>query len=86
MLVRKFIRGEQVTEEGVIIPEEQDSRSQRGVVVGLSHRGNPWDIEIGDTVIFTNFPMDIPAIEELTGEKDLVLVQSDEIFAVAVEA
>ncbi len=91
VLIRKQIRGEEVTEGGVILPETKDDRSQRGEVVGLSkcagrdREGNeiPWDIEIGDTVIFTNYAMDIPAVEELTGEKNLVLVQADEVFAVA---
>jgi len=94
VVIRKFIRGEQVTEEGVIIPEEKDSRSQRGEVVALSSCAGrtamgteiPWDIKVGDVVIFTNFPMDIPAIEELTGEENLVLVQADEVFGVAEEA
>jgi co-chaperonin GroES (HSP10) len=94
VVIKKFLRGEQVTDEGVIIPETKDDRSQRGVVFALSNcagrdrEGNPipWDIEVGDVVIFTNYPMDIPAVEELTGEKDLVLVQADEVFGKAVEA
>ncbi len=32
-------------------------------------------------VIYTNFPMDIPDIEELTGEKSLHLVLDEEIYA-----
>ena len=93
VVIRKFVRGEQVTEEGVIIPEEKENRSQRGEVVALSSCAGrtsngveiPWDINVGDIVIFTNFPMDIPAIEELTGERDLVLVQADEVFGRADE-
>jgi co-chaperonin GroES (HSP10) len=93
VIIRKQLRGEQVTEEGLIIPETRDDRSQRGEVVALSSCAGrtangveiPWDIQVGDTVIFTNYPMDIPAVEELTGEKDLVLVQADEVFGRAVE-
>ncbi len=92
VIIRKFIRGEEVTDDGIILPESKDDRSQRGEVVALSkcagrdREGNeiPWDIAVGDTVIFTNYPMDIPAVEELTGEANLVLVQADEVFAVAL--
>jgi co-chaperonin GroES (HSP10) len=93
VIIRKFIRGEQVTDEGVIIPEAKDDRSQRGEVVALSSCAGrtangveiPWDIAVGDTVIFSNYAMDIPAVEELTGEKNLALVQADEVFGVAEE-
>jgi co-chaperonin GroES (HSP10) len=94
VVIRRFIRGEQITEEGVIIPEEKENRSQRGEVVALSSCAGrtangveiPWDIKVGDTVIFSNFAMDIPAVEELTGEENLALLQADEIFGVAEEA
>jgi len=94
VIIRKFIRGEQVTDDGIILPETKDDRSQRGEVVALSCCAGrtsegvpiPWDIEVGDMVIFTNYPMDIPAVEELTGESNLVLVQADEVFGKAVEA
>src|ERR1700693_5560784 len=93
VIIRKFLRGEEVTDGGVILPETKDDRSQRGEVYALSNcagrdrEGNeiPWDIKVGDTVIFTNYPMDIPAVEELTGEANLVLVQADEVFGVAEE-
>jgi co-chaperonin GroES (HSP10) len=93
VIIKKLIRGEEVSEGGVILPETKDDRSQRGEVFALSNcagrdrEGNaiPWDIAVGDIVIFTNYPMDIPAVEELTGEKDLVLVQADEVFGVAEE-
>ncbi len=93
VVIKKFIRGE-VVQDGIIIPESKDDRSQRGEVFALSNcagrdrEGNeiPWDIKVGDVVIFTNYPMDIPAVEELTGEENLVLVQADEVFGVAEEA
>jgi co-chaperonin GroES (HSP10) len=98
VIIKKVIRGEEITDDGVIIPGAEnlitkDDRSQRGIVFALSNcagrdrEGNeiPWDIKVGDVVIFTNYPMDIPAVEELTGEKDLVLVQADEVFGVAQE-
>ena len=97
VVIKKVIR-EEVIQDGVIVPGAEnlitkDDRSQRGIVVALSKSAGrdrwgseiPWDIAIGDTVIFTNYPMDIPAVEELTGETNLVLVQADEVFAVAEE-
>lgn len=94
VLIRKLIRGEEVTEGGVILPGEKDERSQRGEVIALSacagrdRNGNeiPWDIAVGDLVLFSNYAMDMPAIEELTGERNICLVQADEVFAVAIEA
>ena len=41
------------------------------------------DIHAGDMVIFTNFPIELPDLEELTGDKNLCLVRGEEIFAVA---
>ena len=93
VLIRKLIRGEEVTDGGVILPGEADERSQRGIVVALSNCAGrdreghaiPWDIKEGDLVVFSNFAMDVPAIEELTGEKNVFLVQADEVFGVAEE-
>ena len=93
VLIRKLIRGEEVSDGGVIKPAEADERSQRGEVVGLSNCAGrdrmgleiPWDIKVGDQVIFSNFAMDVPAIEEVTGEKNIFLVQADEVFGVVEE-
>jgi co-chaperonin GroES (HSP10) len=89
VVIRKVIRGEEVTPDGIILPEAKEDRSQVGEVVSLSSCARrialtgveiPWDIAEGDLVIFTNFPMDIPAVEELTGEKNLVMVRAEEIW------
>jgi len=93
VVIRRFIRGEAVTDGVLVLPEEKENRSQRGEVVALSSCAGrtstgqeiPWDIKVGDTVIFSNFAMDIPAVEELTGEDNLALLQADEIFGVAEE-
>jgi chaperonin GroES len=93
VIIRKFLRGEEVTDGGVIVPETKDDRSQRGEVVAISKCAGrnldgseiPWDIAVGDMVFFTNYPMDIPAVEELTGDPNLVLVQADEVFLSAEE-
>jgi co-chaperonin GroES (HSP10) len=94
VVIRKLIRGEEVTEGGVILPETKDDRSQRGEVLELGSCARripltgvevPWDIAVGDMVIFTNYPMDIPDVEELVGEKNLVMVRAEEIFGRAKE-
>ncbi len=94
VIIRKLIRGEEMTPDGIIIPESKDDRSQRGEVVELGSCARripltgvevPWDIAVGDMVIFTNYPMDIPDVEELTGEKNLVMVRAEEIFGRASE-
>lgn len=80
VLLRKLIRGEEMV-DGVIRPEAKDERSQRGQVVSVPSR--ILDLHPGDIVIFTNFPIELPDLEDLTGDKNLCLVRGEEIFAVA---
>jgi co-chaperonin GroES (HSP10) len=80
VLVRRVTAAEKHTAEGVVIPEGQ-GRSQRGIVVSVPPGIE--DLQPGQLVIYTNFPMEIEDVEELTGDKDLQLVQSDEIYAIA---
>lgn len=37
--------------------------------------------EKGEHVIFTNFPIELEELEELTGEKNLKLVRYEEVYA-----
>lgn len=82
VLIRKYVRTE-VRQGDVVLPGEGtpgfEARSQRGTVVmapdGLG-------LVEGDLVIYTNFPMDIPDLEDLTGEKNLHLVLEEEVYAV----
>ncbi len=81
VLIRKFVRTERKVGD-VVQPGEGtpgfEARSQRGTVVAAAEGTGLLE---GDLVIYTNFPMDIPDIEELTGEKGLHLVLDEEIYA-----
>lgn len=82
VLIRKFVRTEKKVGD-VVQPGEGtpgfEARSQRGIVVAAAEKTK---LSEGDLVIYTNFPLDIPDIEELTGEKGLHLVREEEIYAV----
>ncbi len=81
VLIRKFVRTERKVGD-VVQPGEGtpgfEARSQRGTVVAAAEGTG---LSEGDLVIYTNFPMDIPDIEELTGEKGLHLVLDEEVYA-----
>jgi co-chaperonin GroES (HSP10) len=78
VLIRKHAQAEKTTDAGVVIPEGQ-GRSSRGTVIGAAK-----DVPLfpGDEVIFTNFPIELEDLEELTGDKLLNLVRWEEIYAV----
>jgi hypothetical protein len=81
VLVRKYIRTEAKLGD-VVLPGEGtpgfEARSQRGTVVRAPEKTG---LVEGDLVLYTNFPMDIPDIEDLTGEKNVHLVLDEEIYA-----
>lgn len=78
VLIRRHSAGEKKTEAGVVIPEGQ-ARSSRGEVVAAA----PGLAVIpGDEVIFTNFPIELEDLEEVTGDRLLNLVRMEEIYAV----
>lgn len=81
VLIRKYTAEEKVSPDGVIIPAGQ-GRSQRGVVLaaGLAPAGFA-QIHPGDMVIYTNFPLEVEDLEDLTGSKDLQLVRYEELYA-----
>jgi hypothetical protein len=76
VLIRKVSREEHKTEAGVVVVA--GGRSSRGVVI---HAAKGVPLSPGDVVIFTNFPIELEDLEELTGEKDLKLVRYEEIYA-----
>lgn len=85
VLIRKHVSGEKVSDEGVIIPAGQ-GRSQRGVVLAAPEPTGPYADKLvrlypGDVVIYTNFPLEIEDLEDLTNEKDLQLVRYEEVYA-----
>lgn len=86
VLIRQHREEEKTTEAGVIQPGEDfflmdrgKPKSQRGIVVAVSDKVK--DLEPGDFVIFTNFPIDLEDIEELTADKELKLVRDEEVYA-----
>lgn len=86
VLIRQYREEEKKTEAGVITPGEDfflmdkgKPKSQRGIVVAVSEKVK--DLEPGDFVIFTNFPIDLEDVEELTGDKELKLVRDEEVYA-----
>lgn len=85
VLIKKIEREEMQTGDGIILPG--GGRSQRGCVVAVAKM--PWwkrnlDLNVGDIVVYTNFPIELEDLEELTGEKNLHLVREEEVYAVAV--
>lgn len=89
VLIKKIEREEKLTDDGIILPG--GGRSQRGKVVSVAR----WSwlkrlfsggvrLKKGDIVVYTNFPIELEDLEELTGEKNLHLVRDEEIYAVAV--
>jgi len=78
VLIRKMLVKDKITEEGVVLTEAQ-KRSSMGEVIAVAD-GVP--LKVGDQVIYTNFPIELEDIEELTGEKALQLVRWEEIYSV----
>jgi hypothetical protein len=79
VVIRKIEIQETQTEAGVVLVG--GGRSQRGEVVAAAPSTG---LAPGDIVIYTNFPMDIPDVEDMTGEKNLHLVLEEEIYARAI--
>jgi len=81
VLVRKHVRTE-ARQGDVVLPGEGtpgfEARGQRGTVVRAAESTGLLE---GDLVLYTNFPMDIPDIEDLTGERNVHLVLDEEIYA-----
>lgn len=85
VLIKKIEREEMQTGDGIILPG--GGRSQRGRVVAVA-KALWWKrslgLNVGDIVVYTNFPIELEDLEELTGEKNLHLVREEEVYAVAV--
>jgi co-chaperonin GroES (HSP10) len=75
VLIRKIEREEKIV-DGVVIPG--GGKSSRGIVVA---RAEGVALDKGDLVIFTNFPIELEDLEEITGDKALKLVRYEEVYA-----
>jgi co-chaperonin GroES (HSP10) len=89
VLIKKLEREEVQTSDGLILPG--GGRSQRGRVVSVAKCS--WfkrlfsgglELAAGDIVVYTNFPIELEDLAELTGESNLHLVREEEVYAVAV--
>lgn len=80
VLIRKVIREQAKNEAGIILPG--GGRSSRGEVLAVGNEAQ--HIHVGDLVVFTNYPIELEDIEELTGDDELKLVRAEEVYARAV--
>jgi co-chaperonin GroES (HSP10) len=80
VVVRKEVQGERITADGVVVPEREQMRSFRGVVVDVSD--GIVDLKAGDRVIYSAYPMEMEDdIVELTGDRNLFMVRDEEVYA-----
>lgn len=84
VLIRQVVKEEVTTEAGLVIPgadfflSKGDDKSQRGIVVSAGPKS---DLEKGDFVLFTAFPMEIDGMKEITGDERIKLVRDEEVYA-----
>lgn len=87
VLIRKKQVADKESAGGIVLTETQ-SRSQGGIVISvpefftdaMGNRHIPF-VKEGDEVIYTNFPIELEDLEEITGDKFLHLVRAEEIYA-----
>lgn len=92
VLIRKIVPKDIESEGGVVVTQGQE-RSQMGEVVAASKGyvyGNgveiPAPCQVGDVVIYTNYPIELDDIQRLTEDKLLHLVRFEEIFGIVEDA
>lgn len=84
VLVRQMRKKEEVTAGGVVKPgadfflSKGEEKSQRGVIEAAGPKS---DLQEGDFVVFTNYPMEIQGLKELLGRDDLFLIRDEEVYA-----
>jgi co-chaperonin GroES (HSP10) len=77
VLVRKLTLDEEVTEAGIILNKEQ-LKLLKGEVVAFGSKVK--GLKVGQEVVYSAFSMAIGDIEELTGDRNLVMVRDEEIY------
>jgi co-chaperonin GroES (HSP10) len=82
VLIRMIPRKERRTAGGLVLTMGQE-KTQHGEVVDVS--SEIYDLQAGDTVVFTNFVTELTEVEELTGERNLYLVRDEEVYSRAVK-
>jgi co-chaperonin GroES (HSP10) len=85
VIVRKLSLEEIKTDAGLIVDRSQAKSYQAEVVEAAEVVRNgkfvASDLKPGDLVIITAFSMTFEDLEELTGEKDLLMVRDEECYA-----
>jgi hypothetical protein len=68
---------------GDVLVDKSQARTLRAEVVEAStkHDGSPTDLQPGDIVIVSAFPLEIEDLEEMTGERNLVMLRDEEIYS-----
>lgn len=81
VLVRKITQD--IEKVGDVFVDKSQARSLRGEVIEAADKadGSPTDLLAGDVVIITAFGMEIEDLEEMTGEKHLVMLRDEEVYA-----
>ena len=77
VLVRKITQD--VEKVGDVFIDKSQRQSLVGEVMEVSEKVT--DLKAGDRVIISAFTMEIPELEELTGQKDLVMLRDEEIYS-----
>jgi len=78
VLVRKLTLDEEITEGGVIV-DRSTARSLRAEVVEVPPVST---LSVGQIVIVTAYGMEVEDLEDMTGEKKLMLLRDEEIYTV----
>jgi co-chaperonin GroES (HSP10) len=79
VLIRKVSQELEQRESGLLVDKSQ-ARSQRGIVEAVAE--GEQKVAVGDSCIYTNFPLELEDIDEVVGSRDFQLVRSEEIYAV----
>lgn len=66
---------------GEVVIDKSQRRSLRASVVDFGDKVH--GLSIGDEVLISAFGMEMPDIEELTGEKDLLMLRDEECYCTA---
>jgi hypothetical protein len=78
VLIRKVSK--ELEKVGDLYIDKSQARSQRGIIEAISDGETL--LKVGHSCIYTNFPLELEDVEEVTGIKDLQLVRREEIYGV----
>lgn len=89
VIVRKLSLDQITTDAGLIVDRSQAKTYQAEIVEASDVVRNgkivASDLKVGERVLVTAFSMTFEDLEELTGEKDLLMVRDEEVYCRAEE-